>query len=339
MKRYTTWQALLFCTVALALVGGFSMPVAATAAESPKYQWQAYHFTASADNPNVVYFKKFLDALHKESNGAITANFFFGGQLPIKGNQITTALAQNNIQIACDSMFSGVVREAGILQSPQLVVTLEEGRTVWKALKEYLIPKFEQKGVKVLSSYWFDPQIIYSKKSMKSLADLKGMKIRAQGPEQASFYRLLGIQGVIIPSDEVAQASERGIIDGETTGATGGGLYRHQYFKYIYLLPISPVCSFFAMNLKTYNELPDNLKQLTQSLAVKYAEESSDFMQAKSDEYLKKFEKEGLILVPYTKEDEKKALEAAKTYWKSWATNLGPEVVDIMNRTAAAVKK
>ncbi|MDO5640856.1 MAG: TRAP transporter substrate-binding protein [Paracoccus sp. (in: a-proteobacteria)] len=68
----------------------------------------------------------------------------------------------------------------------------------------------------------YPPQIVFCRGEMKSLADLRGKKVRGSGRMTTKFLEALGAEGINIAFSEVPGSLERGVIDCAVTGAGSG---------------------------------------------------------------------------------------------------------------------
>lgn len=119
---------------------------------------------------------------------------------------------------------------------------------------------------------------LHSHKPVKSIADLKGMKIRTAGP-WADILQMVGASGTVIPPAEIYTALERRVIDATEyiTPATNIKVGFHKIAKYIIMPGIhSPSHMNEAVfKLDTWNKLPKLIRD-----QLKAAAEYSGFQSA-----------------------------------------------------------
>lgn len=72
----------------------------------------------------------------------------------------------------------------------------------------------EHRGVVVASMFCHGQAVIQTKKAMKSLGDLKGMKIRVPGGVGSLIGKALGVTAVKLPAPKVYEALSSGVADG-----------------------------------------------------------------------------------------------------------------------------
>jgi len=112
---------------------------------------------------------------------------------------------------------------------------------------------------------------------LKSLADLKGLKIRTAGDDGVCFSKM-GVSVVMLPSAEVVDNLLKGIIDGCQISSPAMDYSYHTYeaVKYNYLGPVRQPCEWLPVMVskKTWATLPDSLKvmitEMTKGAAWNY---------------------------------------------------------------------
>lgn len=84
---------------------------------------------------------------------------------------------------------------------------------LWKLLDPYLKPEFE--GVKVIALWAAeDAGLMTRSKPIKTLEDLKGLRMRSPSAAQARQLQVMGATPVAMPVTEIYPSLERGVIDG-----------------------------------------------------------------------------------------------------------------------------
>jgi TRAP-type mannitol/chloroaromatic compound transport system substrate-binding protein len=103
------------------------------------------------------------------------------------------------------------------------------------------------------------------KKQLKSLADLRGTKIRTAGDDGVCFSKM-GVSVIFMNSAEVVDAALKGIIDGFqlSSPAMDYSLHTYEAVKFNYLGPTRQPCEWLPIMVskKTWAALPDSLKVL-----------------------------------------------------------------------------
>jgi TRAP-type transport system periplasmic protein len=93
------------------------------------------------------------------------------------------------------------------------------GRKVAKAYTEILDARLQQQfNVKLLGVWPFGPQILFCKKPITKLADVKGLKVRVYDQNLAKFIELVGGTPVPISFADTHQSLSLGVVDCAITG-------------------------------------------------------------------------------------------------------------------------
>ena len=105
----------------------------------------------------------------------------------------------------------------------------------------------------MLSSYSYPMQVIWGRKKLESLDDIKGMKLRVAQPEQGEFVRRFGGTSITMSAPEVPSALDRGVVEGIFTAGVGAVLWK-DLLKYGYMLVVNVNNSYFIANTDAYEE-------------------------------------------------------------------------------------
>jgi TRAP-type transport system periplasmic protein len=139
------------------------------------------------------------------------------------------------------------------------------GRRVAKAYFDTVDARLQQQfGVKLLGVWPFGPQILFCKKPIAKLADIKGMKVRVYDQNLAKFIELVGATPVPISFADTHQSLSLGVVDCAITGPSSANsagwpeVTTHQ-------LPIGfqMALNGYGMTMKAWNQLkPDQQAKL-----------------------------------------------------------------------------
>lgn len=136
-------------------------------------------------------------------------------------------------------------------------------RVAWNLYQRFPEIQAQMTDVKILSVCTTEPYLwLTTRKQVKTLEDLKGIKIRATGGSSADMITILGGIPVAVAMPETYIALQRGVIDGTlspTLPVLDFKLY--EVCKYCTYMPT--VCSYFVltMNKDVWNEMPPDIQQ------------------------------------------------------------------------------
>jgi tripartite ATP-independent transporter DctP family solute receptor len=111
--------------------------------------------------------------------------------------------------------FQEIVPETKIISLPFLYRDIEHHRKViYGAIGENVLAKFEKAGFIGLAMWESGARSVYAKRPVRSLADIKGMKIRVQQSDLwVELIRAIGANPTPIPMGEVFTALKTGLVD------------------------------------------------------------------------------------------------------------------------------
>jgi TRAP-type C4-dicarboxylate transport system substrate-binding protein len=155
------------------------------------------------------------------------------------------------------------------------------------------------------------PFMLYLTKPIKSVADLKGMKIRCS-PTHIDFLKKLGAQPLVIPPPDVYTALERGLVDGYIWVA---GLIDdwgwQEVTKYVVNAPFYTAANLVLVNKKKWDGMPEHL----QKLITETEEQAEHYVVGRADALMKqKFEaykKLGIKFIDLSPAENAKFVDAA----------------------------
>jgi len=183
---------------------------------------------------------------------------------------------------------------------PFLATSYGTAFKLYKASRKTLDDHLAKQGMKVLFAVPWPPQGIYSKRTLNSVADMKGLKWRAYSPATSKIAELVGAQPVTVQAAEVSQALATGVMDSMmTSGATGYDSKSYEHIKNFYdtqaWLPKNAV----IVNQKAF----DALDKPTQSALLKAAADAESrgwkISEEKNGWYLAQLKDKGMsVIVP-----------------------------------------
>ena len=210
---------------------------------------------------------KWSDQLEKGSNGRLVVKRFPSAQMgPTPGHYDFARTGQADVAWFLHGGTPGRFPLTELINLPYLVGSAEIGVKVMndpELRAKYLDP--EHKGVKVLMLFTHQPgNVNTTKKAIRTVDDMKGLRIRFASPTIRDFVAALGATPVGVPPPEQVEQLQKGTIDGAFIdyGGAGiafkmGGVIKYTTELYAY------VASFgLAMNEDFWNKLPPDLKKL-----------------------------------------------------------------------------
>jgi TRAP-type C4-dicarboxylate transport system substrate-binding protein len=105
---------------------------------------------------------------------------------------------------------------------PFLATSFVQSRRLWEAQKPVLEKKLARQGLILLYAVAWPPQGLFTKKSINTVEDLKGLKWRSYSVGTARIGELVGAQAVTVQAAELPQALATGTVNAFMSSAATG---------------------------------------------------------------------------------------------------------------------
>jgi TRAP-type C4-dicarboxylate transport system substrate-binding protein len=304
----------------------------ASAAET----WKFYMHQSAPNFATSRGARMLTEEIEKATNGELKMQLHLSGTLQISPTDITKAVGENIVQIGDDLFNSGNIPLAGIPRLPMLVQSYDDFSKVAAVLQPYIEKAFAAKGSTVLAAYSYPMQVVWGKKKLESLDDIKGLKLRVAAPEQGEFVRRFGGTSITMSAPEVPSALDRGVVDGIFTAGVGAVLWK-DLLKYGFLIVVNVNNSYIIANTEAFKKLSPDLQGKLRKVAQDIARWNQETMRTEEAASQKTLKDAGYVLTQAKAAEITKAMETMKPYWDEWAKSRGPDVVEALGKVRAAL--
>lgn len=187
---------------------------------------------------------------------------------------------------------------------------------------------FAKQGMYYVGVIHHGPNIIHSKKPIRSVEDFRGLKLRVPGGMVAEVFQAAGAQTTLMPGGEVFSALEKGTIDAaDYTGpAVNYALGLHQVTKYITMGPpgfmsvYQPVDVMdLVVNQGAWDKLSAKMKAFLHMEVFVYSTMHHAAIQKADQEAWPKFQAAGTTVNRLAEEDIEELTKLAIPRWFAWA--------------------
>lgn len=260
MSLFKQRLALAACAV-LAAIGG---------AQAQEVTLKVHHFWPPAAMPPTKILQPFCDQIAADSNNRLKCQVFPAMQLGGTPAQLIDQVRDGVVDIAftLPGYTSGRFPIMEVFELPFMNNSASAGaRASWDFYQKYATKEFP--GVKPLMFSVHDEGYLHTRdKQIKSLADLKGLKLRAPTRQTNKLLASLGATPVGMPLPAVADAVSKGTIDGfALPWEVIPSVKLHEMVKYhTETDPSRPALYsagfILAMNQAKYDGLPADLKAI-----------------------------------------------------------------------------
>jgi TRAP-type C4-dicarboxylate transport system substrate-binding protein len=273
-----------------------------------------------------------LDKLEAATGGQIEIERYFGGTL-VKGMDAWNATKTGVVDMGWCAMgyWPGMAPLTEIMQLP--FIPFKDAQQASGILRKLYnkFPEFqkEYEEVHVLVNYTAGLyRLLTTKKQIKTLEDMKGLKIRALGGPQTDAMKALGAVPTLVPFTETYLAMQKGVLDGTLTPIGACEIFNfHEVGKYMTHVIIATAPFSIIMNKDKWNSLSPDIQKAIDSecgydacrwLGKHYSDALDDAGLKEMDEYAAKT---GHRLIDYTLTPEELARwqeVGGKPLWDAW---------------------
>lgn len=208
--------------------------------------------------------KAWAAEVEKRTGGRVKINVYPGGTLSSANqcyNGVLTGIS--DIGMSCLAYTPG---RFPLLEGLDLPLGYPDGMTATRVANE-ILAKYkpaEMAGVHVLYLHAHGPGILASKKAVRSLEDLKNLKVRATGLS-AKIVKALGANPVAMPQPETYEALQKGVVEATLCPfETLKGWKQGEAISYV--TDASAIgyttTMFVVMNKRVWNKLPADIQKI-----------------------------------------------------------------------------
>ncbi len=242
------------------LLAGFAAP-----AMAQQIELKLSHFLPPGHGMHRDWFVPWGEELAKRTNGKVKVTIFpAGSAFGNPARQLEQAVSGVvDIAHGLRGLPAGRFPRMGIIEFPFLVETANAAsRTLWDMYPKHFAKEFPD-TVKVLGLHAHNAGLIHTReKQVKTMDDLKGLRIRSPSPQINAMLQQLGATPVGLPPGDVYENLQRGVIDGAVFPWDPINSFRLFEVTKYHLDARSYTASFyFIMNKRKYDSLPADVRK------------------------------------------------------------------------------
>ena len=216
---------------------------------------------------------KYCEEANRRSGGLVTINVFWGGVLGKPGEELE-GVQQGRMDMAMTVMsYNPAKLPLGRISRPVLFGDDDSGHisTIMRKLYDEfpeMRNELEKYNHKTLAYGPLPSYTIYSKAPIKTLNDLKGVKIAATGADHPRALSAVGAIPVAMPSPERYQALQTGVVSASLLGLESQFTFKlHEVAKNVTITNLGAIYAFaITINKDVYAKLhPDVQKALLEA--------------------------------------------------------------------------
>jgi TRAP-type transport system periplasmic protein len=246
------------------------LALAAMAGQAQEVTLKVHHFLGPQSTQHTAMFGAWCDKLAKESANKLKCQIYpsmqLGGSPPQLYDQAKDGVADIIWTVAGYS--AGRFPKIEVFELPFMMTNAEAtSRAAWEYYDKY--DRDEFKDTHILAVHVHGPGNIYTtNKPIKTMADFKGLKLRAPTRLTNKMLAMMGATPVGMPVPAVPEALSKGVIDGAVIPyEVAPGIKVNELTKYTaepdrQFNALYTTVFLVAMNKARYESLPPDLKKV-----------------------------------------------------------------------------
>jgi TRAP-type transport system periplasmic protein len=237
-----------------------------------------YSIFFPATHGHTVLATEWAKEIEKRTNGAVKINMYPGATLT-PADQCYDGVVKgiSDIGMSVLSYTKGRFPLTEVIDLPQGYKSGSQVTALCNAYYDKFKPK-ELDNVKIMYLHGHGPGIFHTKKPVKKMEDLKGMKIRCTGTS-AKVASALGATPVAMAQTETYDALEKGVVDGLLSP-----MEALKGWKFVEVTKCTTenygssysLCFFVAMNKKKWDALPKDVQETIQKVNQEWIKKTGE---------------------------------------------------------------
>ena len=295
-----------------------------------------------------VYALKFEELIESYSNGRIAVDIYPSSQLGDEMEMFrSVSLGTLESMVGAATNFVTFAPSLGYFTLPYMFESTTQSRAVIKEMLPWMQERsIEEAHARVLGVADAGFRVLSTKEPVRSLADIKPMKIRVpQNAIMIGAYKSWDVGTVPLGWSETYTALQQNLVDGQDNpynAILAARLYEVQ--KYITDIDFLMQANFFIVSDKFYTSLPEDLQAVVDKVGL----ELMDFANKMTDEGIesdkKKLQENGMELLGKPT-DMDQWISKARSIWPEFYKTIGAgdaakgeEIVKMVEAAKAKVK-
>jgi TRAP-type C4-dicarboxylate transport system substrate-binding protein len=269
----------------------------------------------------------FADDVAKATGGELTIKIHSAGSL-FKHPEIKNAVRAGQVPIGefFVSLISNEQPVFGADSQPFLATNYDEAKKLWDAQLPIITTILDKQGLMPLYSVAWPPQGLYTKKEIKTVDDLKGIKFRAYNATLELFANKIGAAPTQVEVPDIPQAFATSRVEAMITSPSTGANSKAWDFVTHYTdiqawLPKNIV----VVNKKAFRKLDKKIQEAVLTAAKAAEERGWEMSKQETIEQTAILKENGIIVVAPSAELMAGLKEIGASMLEEWKKDAGPE--------------
>lgn len=281
---------------------------------------------------HTVNISEFAKDVEAASNGSLKIKIHSAGSL-FKHPEISKAIRGG--QVPAGEFFLSLLNNEqaafGADSQPFLATNYEDAKRLWDAQKPVVSALLDKQGLMPLFSVPWPPQGLYTKKEIKSVDDLKGLKFRTYNATLEKFANLAGAAPTQIEVPDIPQAFTTGRVEAMITSpSTGANSKAWDFVSYYTDIQAWVPKNIVVVNKRAFRKLDKSVQDAVLAAAAKAETRGWKMSQAETAAKIKIMKDNGMMIVKPSAElmfDLKGIGAVMLSEWKTAAGEEGKKIL------------
>jgi TRAP-type C4-dicarboxylate transport system substrate-binding protein len=304
------------------LAAALALPLAAGA--QTKWDMATAYADTEFQTKNV---RQWAEEVQKGSGGKIAITVHSAQSL-IKNPEIKRSI-QTGLVPAGEFFMSNLGPENPLFEVdaiPFFASGYPEARALWEVSRAPITALFEKQGLRVMYSVPWPSQAFFTKEPVKSLADIKGKKMRTYNAQTARLGTLMGVIPTTVQATEIPQAFSTGIIDLMFTSTPTGVTTRAwEYTRFFYDTGAWVPKNVVLVNTGAFGKLPADVQKAFTNAAAAAEKRGWEWSEQENDQRRNELGKNGLKIEPITPQFKAELKKIGDTMLNDWLAKAGDD--------------
>ena len=288
-------------------------------------------WTMASGYPESSFFtqniRAFIKEVDEKSGGQLKIDLRSNDSL-IKLDAIKRSVQSGQIQIG--EIRLGVYGNEGAMynldNTPGVATDYDQAMKLAEAQRPYFDALFQKNGMRLITFVAWPGQGFYTREPVKSLADLKGQKLRIYSKQTQQLGERLGMEALILPFAEVPQAFSTGLIQSLWTSAqTGVDVKAWEYVKHFTYTGTMHNKNAIILNERAFRQLDPKVRQVVLDAGAAATKRGWEMSQQASADREKILQQNGMTVTRAPKDIMDRIDEIGKAMIDEWLASATPE--------------
>jgi TRAP-type C4-dicarboxylate transport system substrate-binding protein len=287
-----------------------------------------FYYHSSPTGGQAYFYQDWIKKVKEATKGRMDIIFYPGATLgpPTEAYEMVKS-GVVDLATVIVGFFPGRFPLTDVVQLPFLDLhnAAVASRVYWGLYEKFPQFRAEYPGVKVLILYCDTPTPIGANKQIRTMEDLRGLKVRALSGSPTEMLKTLGGTPVLMPPGDIYTSMERKVLDGWMI--SWEACVRHKLYEvtetYTSANTYQPALC-FLMNPAAWNKLPPDIQKILENHIGAAGSEffGKDFDRSNQMDKVKVQGMKGKTFFDLSPAEVAKWKETCKPIWDKWVTNM-----------------